>query len=133
MPDPSISSPENDSDSYSDPNKTHRSRLRVVKATEKHLRKMEGLKWYEIVGSYLDHGKADLIRERSGMPAEFDLAMPDAEDRAHKPPEGYYTFYTDQVEMGLRFSIPQTIQQFCKYFPFHRANYYPTPMSFCCP
>lgn len=111
---PSISSEEEDLSV--DSNTAHRNRLRVVRAVEKQLSKREGLKWYEIAGSHLDHGKADLIRERSGMPNGFDMAMPDAEARAHTPPEGYHTFYTDQIDMGLRFPIPQTIQQFCQYF-----------------
>lgn len=87
--DPTVSTPDEE---YlgSDPSSAHRRRLRVVKVVEERLSKTEGLKWYEIVGSYLDHGKADLIRERSGMPAGFDLAMPSAEDRAHKPSEGYH-------------------------------------------
>lgn len=56
--DPSVRSPETDGDSDSDPSSIHWRRLRMVKAVEKHLKKKEGLKWYEIAGSYLDHGKA---------------------------------------------------------------------------
>lgn len=114
--DPSVSSPVSDGDSDSDPNIVHRRRLRRVKIVEKHLNAQEGLKWYEIAGSYIDHNKADLIRERSGMPVGFELAMPSAEDRAHAPPEGYHTFYLDQIDMGLRFPVPQTIQQFCSCY-----------------
>lgn len=68
-------------------------------------------------------------RERSGMPAGFELAMPGAEDRAHKPSEGYYTFYTDRVDMGLRFSIPQTIQQFGKFFSVSPSQILPNPYA----
>lgn len=39
MPDPSISSPESDGDSDSNPTRAHRRRLRKVEAVEKHLRK----------------------------------------------------------------------------------------------
>lgn len=113
---PSTRFPEDSEGSDSDPNIAHRRRLRKVKAIERRLSAREGLKWYEIAGSYLDHDRADLIRERSGMPAGFELAMPSAEDRAHKPPMGYHTFYLDQVDMGLRFPVPQTIQQFCKCY-----------------
>lgn len=68
---------------------------------EKLLKRKEGLKWYEVTGSYLNHNMADIIRKGLGISAGYDLAMLEAEDRAHKPPPGYHTFYTDQIDMGL--------------------------------
>lgn len=122
---PSVSFLEESEDSDSDPNIAHRRRLRKVKTIEKHLSAQEGLKWYEIAGSYLDHDRADIIRERSGMPAGFELAMPNAEDRAHEPPVGYHSFYLDQIDMGLRFPIPQTIQQFCRSYSISPSQLLP--------
>lgn len=88
----------------------HQCRLKTVKAMDKQLNQKERLKWYEVVGSCLDHSKEDIIRERSGMPAGYDLALPKVEDRANSPPWVYHNFYTKQIDMFLRFPIPKTIQ-----------------------
>lgn len=80
--DPTVSSSGSKEFSDSEPTSSHRRRLRTVRSMEKRLRKKESLKWHELVGSYLDHSKGDLIRERLGMPTGNDLAMHSAEDRA---------------------------------------------------
>lgn len=120
--------------SGSDQDSPHRRMLKIVKSIEKRLKRMGVLKLYEVFGSYLDHIKGDLIRERSVMPTDCDLAMPKAEDQAHFPHYGYHTFYTDQLDMGHRFSVTQTIQKICKYYGIfpNQPNFFgaPTPLFY---
>lgn len=85
---PSVSSSEDEGVLEYNPSAVHKRRLKRVKAIEKRLNQRDGLNSYEIAGSFLDHSKADLIRERSDMPVGFALAMLEAEDRAHEPPKG---------------------------------------------
>lgn len=90
----------------SDLDSVHRSGLQTVKALKQSLKERENQMWYEVAGSILNHNLRDAIRESSGMPEGYDVAMPSASDRAHEPPEGYHTFYTDQIDMILNFSFP---------------------------
>lgn len=106
---PDASTSISEESSGSDMDSLHRRRLRDVKALDQSLKDREDLMWYEVVGSYLNHNLMDTIRESSGLLEGYDKDMPSAADRAHVPPEGYHTFYTDQIDMGLRFPIPKLI------------------------
>lgn len=62
-------------------------RLKSAKAMEKRMKCKEGLKWYEVSRSYLNHSRGGIIRKDSGM-----LLV---DDRAHNPSSCYHAFYTD--------------------------------------
>ncbi|KZV30437.1 hypothetical protein F511_34492 [Dorcoceras hygrometricum] len=70
----------------------------------------EGRPWYEIKASLLQESDKAFIKDLSGMSDQYDILIPLPEDRAHLPPEGYHTFYINQLEMGLRFPVPRFIQ-----------------------
>ncbi|KZV23405.1 hemK methyltransferase family member 1-like [Dorcoceras hygrometricum] len=61
----------------------------------------EGRPWYEVKASLLQESDKALIRDLSGMSDQYEILIPLPEDRAHLPPEGYHTFYLNQLEMGL--------------------------------
>ncbi|KZV16450.1 hypothetical protein F511_10062 [Dorcoceras hygrometricum] len=75
----------------------------------------EGRPWYEIKASLLQESDKAFIKDLSGMSDQYDILIPHPEDRAHLPPEGYHTFYINQLEMGLRFPIPRFIQSLCDH------------------
>ncbi|KZV28575.1 hypothetical protein F511_38684 [Dorcoceras hygrometricum] len=75
----------------------------------------EGRPWYEIKASLLQESDKSFIKDLSGMSDQYDILIPLPEDRAHLPPEGYHTFYINQLEMGLRFPIPRFIQSLCDH------------------
>ncbi|KZV26129.1 hypothetical protein F511_13589 [Dorcoceras hygrometricum] len=49
------------------------------------------------------------------MSDQYEVLIPLPKDRAHLPPEGYHTFYMNQLEMGLRFPVPRFIQDLCDH------------------
>lgn len=96
--------------------KAYQGRLLIVKGIEDGLLGDETLEWYDIWGSYINPAHVNQIRERSGMPSDHDILIPEPTDRAHTPPPGYHTFYTNQVTMGLRFPVPSLIRGMCDHF-----------------
>lgn len=50
---------------------SNKARLELFKSIERRLHSVEGLKWYEVEGSHLDHRIVDQIKESSGTAAGF--------------------------------------------------------------
>ncbi|KZV36072.1 hypothetical protein F511_25636 [Dorcoceras hygrometricum] len=89
----------------------------------------EGRPWYEIKASLLQESDKALIRDLSGMSDQYDILIPLPEDRAHLPPEGYHTFYINQLEMGLRFPVPRFIQSLCDHLRVSPSQLTPNSYS----
>ncbi|KZV43178.1 hypothetical protein F511_23654 [Dorcoceras hygrometricum] len=103
-------------DTSSPPSKASRKRLLAgINADEARLT-AEGRPWYEVRASLLQESDKATIKDLSGMSDHYEIVIPVAEDRAHLPPEGYHTFYLNQLEMGLRFPVPRFIQTLCDHF-----------------
>ncbi|KZV28767.1 hypothetical protein F511_30059 [Dorcoceras hygrometricum] len=62
--------------------------------------------WYEEKASTLRLSDIPIIKEKGGTMGKFDVVIPHPDERAHRPPSGFHTFYMNQIEMGLRFPIP---------------------------
>ncbi|KZV48712.1 hypothetical protein F511_19252 [Dorcoceras hygrometricum] len=56
-----------------------------------------------------------LHQEEGGMFDKFEVVLPGPEERAHRPPRGFHTFYINQLEMGLRFPLPRFIAALCQH------------------
>ncbi|KZV40793.1 hypothetical protein F511_22234 [Dorcoceras hygrometricum] len=95
------------------PDKVSRRELLARINVEEVILSAEGCPWYEIKASLLQESDKALIRDLSGMSDQYDILIPLPKDRAHLPPEGYHTFYINQLEMGLRFPVPRFIQSLC--------------------
>ncbi|KZV30146.1 hypothetical protein F511_21941 [Dorcoceras hygrometricum] len=89
----------------------------------------EGRPWYEIKASLLQEYDKALIRDLSGMSDQYDILIPLPEDRAHLSPEGYHTFYINQLEMGLRFPVPRFIQSLCDHLRVSPSQLTPNSYS----
>ncbi|KZV51402.1 hypothetical protein F511_20566 [Dorcoceras hygrometricum] len=63
------------------------------------------------------------------MSDHYEIVIPVAENRAHLPPEGYHTFYLNQLEMGLRFPVPRFIQTLCDHFKVSPSQLTPNSYS----
>ncbi|KZV43179.1 hypothetical protein F511_23655 [Dorcoceras hygrometricum] len=66
------------------------------------------LPWYEEKSSNLRLSDISLIKERGKMLNKFEVVLPSPEERAHRPPPGFHSFYINQLETGLRFPIPRS-------------------------
>ncbi|KZV48912.1 hypothetical protein F511_09700 [Dorcoceras hygrometricum] len=54
----------------------------------------------EVLGHLLHQGEG-------GMSDSFEVMIPGLNERAHRPPRGFHSFYINQLEMGLRFPRPR--------------------------
>ncbi|KZT76147.1 hypothetical protein F511_46828 [Dorcoceras hygrometricum] len=64
--------------------------------------------WYEEKASTLRISDIPIIKEKGGTMGRFEVVIPHPDERAHRPPPGFHTFYMNQIEMGLRFPIPRS-------------------------
>ncbi|KZV19664.1 hypothetical protein F511_30832 [Dorcoceras hygrometricum] len=71
--------------------------------------------WYEEKSSTLKLSDIDIIKEKGGTMGKFEVVIPQPDERTHRPPPGFHTFYMNQIEMGLRFPIPRFIAVFCRH------------------
>ncbi|KZV28966.1 hypothetical protein F511_07526 [Dorcoceras hygrometricum] len=71
--------------------------------------------WYEEKSSNLKLSDIAIIKEKGGTMGKFEVVLPHPDERAHRPPPGFHTFYMNQIEMGLRFPIPRFIAALCHY------------------
>ncbi|KZV35781.1 hypothetical protein F511_41103 [Dorcoceras hygrometricum] len=71
--------------------------------------------WYEDKSSNLKLSDISLIKENGGMLDKFEVVLPHPDERAHRPPPGFHTFYMNQLDMGLRFPIPRFITALCQH------------------
>ncbi|KZV46806.1 hypothetical protein F511_36300 [Dorcoceras hygrometricum] len=58
----------------------------------------------KIKASTLKKSDIPLIKDR-GMSDSFEVIIPEAEDRAHCPPNDFHTFFINQLDMGLSFLL----------------------------
>ncbi|KZV50025.1 hypothetical protein F511_12899 [Dorcoceras hygrometricum] len=89
----------------------------------------EGRPWYEIKASLLQEADKAFIKDLSGMSDQYDILIPLPEDRAQLPPEGYHTFYINQLERGLRFPVPRFIQSLCDHLSVSPSQLTPNSYS----
>ncbi|KZV23871.1 hypothetical protein F511_30543 [Dorcoceras hygrometricum] len=71
--------------------------------------------WYEEKSSNLRSSDISFIKEKGGMFDKFEVVLPGPEERAHRPPRGFHTFYINQLEMGLWFPLPRFIAALCQH------------------
>ncbi|KZV58010.1 hypothetical protein F511_42458 [Dorcoceras hygrometricum] len=71
--------------------------------------------WYEEKSSNLKLSDIAIIKEKGGTMDKFEVVLPHPDERAHRPPPGFHTFYMNQKEMGLRFPIPRFIAALCHH------------------
>ncbi|KZV24695.1 hypothetical protein F511_11274 [Dorcoceras hygrometricum] len=86
--------------------------------------------WYEEKSSTLKLSDISLIKERGGMMDKFEVALPHPDERAHRPPPGFHTFYVNQLDMGLRFPIPRFLTSLCKHIKISPIQLAPNSYSF---
>ncbi|KZV32315.1 hypothetical protein F511_22762 [Dorcoceras hygrometricum] len=61
---------------------------------------------------------------------KFEVVLPHPDERAHRPPPGFHTFYMNQIEMGLRFPIPRFIAALCHHIKISPSQLAPNSYSF---
>ncbi|KZV20848.1 hypothetical protein F511_42061 [Dorcoceras hygrometricum] len=86
--------------------------------------------WYEDKASTLRLSDIPIIKEKWGTMGKFDVVIPHPDERAHRPPPGFHTFYMNQIEMGLRFPIPRFIAAFCRHIQLSPSQLAPNSYSF---
>ncbi|KZV36525.1 hypothetical protein F511_44490 [Dorcoceras hygrometricum] len=64
------------------------------------------------------------------MSDEFEVVIPGPEERAHRPPRGFHSFYINQLEMGLRFPLPRFIAELCQHIRISPSQLAPNSYSF---
>ncbi|KZT76454.1 hypothetical protein F511_46521 [Dorcoceras hygrometricum] len=86
--------------------------------------------WYEEKSSTLRLSDIDIINENGGTMGKFEIVIPHLDERAHRPPPGFHTFYMNQIEMGLRFPILRSITAFCRHIQLSPSQLAPNSYSF---
>ncbi|KZV56968.1 hypothetical protein F511_18588 [Dorcoceras hygrometricum] len=86
--------------------------------------------WYEEKASTLRISDIPIIKEEGGTMGKFEVVIPHPDERAHRPPPGFHTFYMNQIEMGLRFPIPRFIAAFCRHIQLSPSQLAPNSYSF---
>ncbi|KZV53509.1 hypothetical protein F511_40466 [Dorcoceras hygrometricum] len=86
--------------------------------------------WYEKKSSNLRSSDISFIKEKGGMFDKFEVVLPGPEERAHRPPRGFHTFYINQLEMGLRFPLPRFIAALCQHIKISPSQLAPNSYSF---
>ncbi|KZV27789.1 hypothetical protein F511_37280 [Dorcoceras hygrometricum] len=85
--------------------------------------------WYEkilypeVVGRPLHQGEW-------GMSDSFEVIIPGPDERAHRPPQGFHSFYINQLEMGLRFPLLRFIAELCQHIKISPSQLAPNSYSF---
>ncbi|KZV55438.1 hypothetical protein F511_36078 [Dorcoceras hygrometricum] len=86
--------------------------------------------WYEEKSSNLKLSDIAIIKEKGGTMGKFEVVLPHPDERAHRPPPGFHTFYMNQIEMALRFPIPRFIAALCHYIKVSPSQLAPNSYSF---
>ncbi|KZV53286.1 hypothetical protein F511_07580 [Dorcoceras hygrometricum] len=86
--------------------------------------------WYEEKSSNMKLPDIGVIKEKGGTMGKFEVVLPHPDERAHRPPPGFHTFYMNQIEMGLRFPIPRFIISLCHYIKISPSQLAPNSYSF---
>ncbi|KZV35407.1 hypothetical protein F511_27910 [Dorcoceras hygrometricum] len=61
---------------------------------------------------------------------KFEVVLPSPDERAHRPPQGFHSFYINQLEMGLRFPFPRFIAELCHHIKISPKHLAPNSYSF---
>ncbi|KZV34364.1 hypothetical protein F511_35746 [Dorcoceras hygrometricum] len=86
--------------------------------------------WYEEKSSNLKLSDIAIVNEKGGTMGKFEVVLPHPDERAHRPPSGFHTFYMNQIEMGLRFPIPRFIVALCHHIKISTSQLAPNSYSF---
>ncbi|KZV18646.1 hypothetical protein F511_03540 [Dorcoceras hygrometricum] len=86
--------------------------------------------WYEEKVSTLRLSDIPIVKDKGGTMGKFEVVIPHPDERAHRPPPGFHTFYMNQIEMGLRFPIPRFIAAFCRHISLSPSQLAPNSYSF---
>ncbi|KZV54206.1 hypothetical protein F511_13839 [Dorcoceras hygrometricum] len=86
--------------------------------------------WYEEKASTLRLSDIPIVKDKGGTMGKFEVVIPHPDERAHRPPPGFHTFYMNQIEMGLRFPIPRFIAAFCRHISLSPSQLAPNSYSF---
>ncbi|KZV50339.1 hypothetical protein F511_36712 [Dorcoceras hygrometricum] len=86
--------------------------------------------WYEEKSSNLRSSDISFIKEKGGMSDSFEVMIPGLNERAHRPPRGFHSFYINQLEMGLRFPLPRFIADLCQHIKISPSQLAPNSYSF---
>ncbi|KZV45160.1 hypothetical protein F511_11760 [Dorcoceras hygrometricum] len=86
--------------------------------------------WYEEKSSNLRSSDISFIKEKGGMSDRFEVVIPNPNERAHRPPRGFHSFYINQLEMGLRFPLPRFIADLCQHIKISPSQLAPNSYSF---
>ncbi|KZV21275.1 hypothetical protein F511_25678 [Dorcoceras hygrometricum] len=86
--------------------------------------------WYEEKSSNLKLSDIAIIKEKGGTMDKFEVVLPHPDERAHRPPPGFHTFYMNQIEMGLRFPILRFISALCHHIKISPSQLAPNSYSF---
>ncbi|KZV26126.1 hypothetical protein F511_13586 [Dorcoceras hygrometricum] len=103
------------------PDKASRKEILARINAEEAILSAESRPWHEIKASLLQESDKALIRDLSGMSDQYEVLIP--------LPEGYYTFYMNQLEMGLRFPVPRFIQDLCDHLKVSPSQLTPNSYS----
>lgn len=72
--------------------------------------------WFESAVSSFDKESRSAVRIRYEIPCQYKIKVPKSHRRPHLPAPGFQTFFHDQLEGGLRFSIPEFFTRIAAYF-----------------
>ncbi|KZV20278.1 hypothetical protein F511_43915 [Dorcoceras hygrometricum] len=86
--------------------------------------------WYEEKSSNLRLSDIATIKEKGGTMGKFEVILPHPDERAHRPPSGFHTFYMNQIDMGLRFPLPRFIVALCHHIKISPIQLAPNSYSF---
>ncbi|KZV28504.1 hypothetical protein F511_15584 [Dorcoceras hygrometricum] len=86
--------------------------------------------WYEEKSSNLKLSDIAVIKEKGETMGRFEVVLPHPDERAHRPPPGFHTFYVNQLDMGLRFPIPMLITSSCHHIKISPSQLAPNSYSF---
>ncbi|KZV29419.1 hypothetical protein F511_22110 [Dorcoceras hygrometricum] len=87
-----------------------------------------GLPWFEEQSYNLRLADIPLIKEKGGMLDKFEIVLPCPDERAHRPPPGFHSL--NQLEMGIRFSIPRFITTLLQYLQVSPSQLAPNSYIF---
>ncbi|KZV50662.1 hypothetical protein F511_29715 [Dorcoceras hygrometricum] len=86
--------------------------------------------WYEDKSSNLRSSDISFIKEKGGMFDSFEVMIPGLNERAHRPPRGFHSFYINQLDMGLRYPLPRFIADLCQHIKISPSQLAPNSYSF---
>ncbi|KZV56007.1 hypothetical protein F511_12706 [Dorcoceras hygrometricum] len=86
--------------------------------------------WYEEKSSNLRLSDISLIKEKGGMLDKLEVVLQHPDERAHRPPPDFHTFYVNQLDMGLRFPILRFITSLCQDIKVSPSQLAPNSYSF---